>query len=154
LGFWGAGQSRYTTFDLLILVGLYMTVLGRPTLFSHDSKAIRVPTAGEQLGSHRWSWLHGWIGHLAEYALLIGRWIVVGVISIQALLGLVNGMQGVDSVHKGQVQAVQVSRTIDQSSNDTVQSYLEPFLPASYIRQQIRIAERLHLSLFAGTSAT
>jgi hypothetical protein len=134
---------------------MYMAVLGRPTLFAHDPEPIGAPVDEERLGSHRWKgWLRGRVRRLAKYALPLSRWIVVGVISLQALLGLANGGQGIDSVHSGQVQAVHVSRTMDHSSNDTVQRYLEPYLPVPYIRQQIRIAERLHLSLFATTRAT
>ncbi|MGH7869472.1 MAG: hypothetical protein ACREP9_18030, partial [Candidatus Dormibacteraceae bacterium] len=45
-GYYGAGQSRYTTFDLLIPIGIYLCLLERPTLkrFPHwtDGRALRV----------------------------------------------------------------------------------------------------------------
>ncbi len=146
-GLWAASQSRYTTFDLLILAGIYLTVLGHPTLLGDDRASFTNRSDGGNSELSRWSFLKQWTVRHGETALLVARLVVVGVISVQVLLGLTNGTKSVKTVHTGLVAAARVERDIDQLPDTSVQ-LLQPFRSTTYIRRQIRVARRLDLSLF------
>ena len=149
LGYWGASQSRYTTFDLLVLTGVYLCLLGPPTLYARaEGRSERSPERGITVPRLRVDVDHA----LRTTGLRIARWTVLGLVGLQVLLGFSYGTQGVISVHAGEVEATQVAARIDQLPDATVNRSLEPFQSASYIRQQIHIARNLHLSQFAGSS--
>ena len=148
-GYWGASASRYRTFDLMFLVGIYLTLLGRPTLLA-DGQEPSAHLADETgPGSSRWRIRSSGAGSIVESALPVARWIAAVLISVQILVGFPNGIQGVHGEHKGEALAVQVSRNPDHTSNAIVRYFLDPYLSAPYIRQQVHSAERLHLSFFA-----
>ena len=60
-GFGGASQSRYTNFDLLIVVGIYLTLLGQPSLANRRGH-VEAPTAETVAGNSRRSARQGPIG--------------------------------------------------------------------------------------------
>ncbi len=148
-GLWAASQSRYTTFDLLILVGIYLAVLGRPTLLRND-RSPRTDGADESRSrSERWPAGVGWAGRHTDRVLLVARLVVVFVITVQVLVGLPNARKGIRGDHNGYVIAARVASTIDQQPDANVRAGLEPFWPPAYTRQEVRTAKRLQLSLFA-----
>jgi len=139
-GYSAASQSRYTTYDLLIPIGIFLTLLERPP----RSEATATPGPGS-----RWRRIE---------TVLEGRWLAVarGVLSIvivaQVAVGLTYGIDGARSNYTYQVHAVQVLKTIDRSSDAVVQYHLDVFSPAPFIRRQVRIAQLHHLSVFADRS--
>lgn len=152
-GFWAGSQSRYTTFDLLILVGIYLALLQRPSMF------VRAPSSslarGEsdhprpEIESHIVG--RSWRDSVSLWFLRLCRWACAVLILFQVPLGWSNGLQGANGIHRGNVQAVVVSLHIGTSSNAAVRRSLEPFRSASYIRRQVGQARRLHLGAFGAS---
>ena len=134
LGYWVASGSRYTTFDLLIIVGIYLTLLSRP---SRQARAKSVN-----------------LRRFDRTGPIIVRWCLVPVIIVQMALGLYNGLEQAASNHRYQLQAVEVLRTIDQQADSTVSYYLYLFKPADFIRREARVLKEHHLSSFAGDNAS
>ena len=130
LGYWVASGSRYTTFDLLTIVGIYLTLLSRP------SRQARAKT--------------GTLRRFDRTGPIIVRWCLVPIIIIQIALGLHYGLDEAASNHRYQLHAVEVLRTIDQQSDATVSSYLYVFQSADFIRREARLLKEHHLSVFAG----
>jgi hypothetical protein len=147
LGFWGASQSRYTTFDLLILVGIYLALLEPPIL---SRQASSTPASSDEIcREQRPAVVLGDTREVLSVPLRVARIVCGVVLFAQILLGAGNSIQAVRGVHEGQVEAVATSLHIDTSSDATVRNNLEPYRTASYIRTQIRQAKALHLSLFS-----
>ena len=130
LGYWVASGSRYTTFDLLTVLGIYLTLLSRPSR-----------QAREKSGSLR---------RFDRTAPVIVRWCLAPIIIIQMALGLQNGLDQAASNHRYQLHAVEVLRTIDHQSDGTVTYYLYLFKSADFVRREARVLKDHHLSLFAG----
>ena len=142
-GYWGASASRYTTFDLLIPIGIYLCVLGKPSIrvrWQNGSKAedgapVSVDTS-PILG-----------GRSPDLVLRAIRWVVAVVIVTQIVVGLGNAVTPIRATRQIQLAAVSLSRHPDQSSAREL-THVAPFYSASYIRQQLHTAEKLHISLF------
>jgi hypothetical protein len=134
LGYWVASGSRYTTFDLLTIVGIYLTLLSR------TSRQARARS--------------GNLRRFDRTGPTIVRWCLVPIIIIQMALGLYNGLDLAASNHRLQLHAVEVLRTIDHQSNGTVSYYLYLFEPADFIRREARVLKEHHLSVFAGDKAS
>jgi hypothetical protein len=142
-GYWGASASRYTTFDLLILIGIYLCVLGKPNVRvrrQNGSKAEEGAPASVDtppiLG-----------GRSPDLVLRAIRWVVALVIVTQIVVGLGNAVTPIKATHQIQLASVRVSRHPDQSAAREL-SHVAPFFSVSYIRQQLRMAEKLHISLY------
>ena len=129
LGYWVASGSRYTTFDLLTVVGIYLTLLSRPS---------RQATGNS-----------GFIRRIDRAGPIVLRWCLAPIIIIQMGLGLQNGLELAASNHRYQLHAAEVLRTIDHQSDGTVTYYLYLFKPADFIRREARVLKDHHLSLFA-----
>ena len=144
-GYLGASVSRYTTFDLLILIGIYLTLLGRPVMLESNNEA--AATLGEvpPLQPSRRG------APMIARALPVTRWIVAGVIVVQILLGLQHGIAGSRSIHKGQEAALQVSLQFNRSSNSYLSYSLNPYEPGSWLRHQLQTAEKLHIGEYANS---
>jgi hypothetical protein len=145
-GYWGASASRYTTFDLLILVGVYLTLLERPAILERT----REPTPPvdethpvERRSDHVDRRLRPGIQRVLPAA----RWLIGAVIVIQLLLGLQNGVQGLHQWHRTQIENAQIIRDVDHAPDAELRSLAFSY-SAPYLRQQIHTAERLRLSLF------
>ena len=146
-GYWGAGASRYTTFDLLILIGVYLCVLGKPNLRATRQKgsdaeeeiAVSVDTP------------HILGGRSPDLVLRSIRWLVALVIVAQIVVGLGNVVTPIRATNQLQVAYVRVSLHPDQSTTRELQA-LNSFYSVPYIRQQLRKAERLHISLYSSPS--
>lgn len=147
-----ASDSRYTTFDLLILVGIYLALLGKPTLFAEDPQIRERAVVEQRSVAGRWQIPGNPSGSATGLGLLVVRCVVIGLISVQILLGFSNGRVGDTYMHKAQVEAVAVSRNVNHTADGRVLYFLGDsgyWRPVSYIRQQIDTADRLHLSLFS-----
>jgi hypothetical protein len=142
-GYSAASQSRYTTYDLLIPIGIVLALLDRPSVRSPRSASGEQADGVEPAGSSgRYAWLD-------RSGLFVARWIMAVVITLQIVLGTHYGLEGARANHTYQVHAVQVLKNIDHSSNNVVTFHVDVFSGEHYIRQQVRIAQRHHLSVFA-----
>ncbi len=148
-GYLGASAPRYTTYTLLIPIGIFLTMLGRPALSSDLRRSHCVGAGRSTAESHRRrlgtreSW---WIDGKASAAV---RWALAVVIVVQIGFGLHYGIEGARADHARQAQAAHVLRNIDHTSGGVVAFYLYPLQSVPYLRQQARIAHLRHLSLFA-----
>jgi hypothetical protein len=123
-GLGGAGFSRYTTFDLLILVGCYVTLLGRPPTDRHRS----------------------WLPAV--------RSVVVALVALQVVLGTLEGLAYARNWERHEIAIVHVTENINGASNAQIGAQLYPraeYYPwlAAEIRGLVHEAERQRLSLFS-----
>ena len=147
----GSG-SRYTTFDLLILIGIYLTLLERPRLGSntHPPSVETGETASAVSRPSVRLRLAAWTNRVGF------RWaqaIAICAMAIQAGFGIPNGINGAEVHHRYQVRAAYVLRNIDHESNFEVAKYLDAFDPDGRVRREAREAKRYRLSLFADLPA-
>ena len=138
LGYGGASGSRYTTFDLLIPIGIYLALLGRPTIVARQSDGH--PAAG------RLRLVPNWID---RRGLSVARSILALVIVLQIGLGLHYAARGLRDDYAYKSAAVRVLRHIKFESNYQVVIHLYIYTSPSFIRKQANFLESHHLSLFA-----
>ena len=146
LGFGGASFSRYTTFDLLILVGIYLALLGRVPGASLDLTSAD-PAVGQVRSHHPRRTGRGWWDRVA----LPGALAIVSVaMVVQISLGAYNGVQGARVLHGSDLKAASVLRNIDHVSDAQIADYLYFLEPPLVIRQQADTLKRHRLNVFAG----
>jgi hypothetical protein len=142
-GYASAGASRYTTFELLIVVGIYMALLGRVPRRSwacgSSSGNVAAGIRGARAKSLDW---------LESPGLTVARWSIFVVIMVQIIAGLHYGPSGARANYEYKAAGARVLRNIDHSTNVQVQYYLYLFESPSWIRMQARYAQEHHLSLF------
>jgi hypothetical protein len=148
LGYGGASFSRYTTFDLLILVGTYLALLGRRL---HVPSGDQVETNSPKSPPSTSSWKHirvagGWMERIALPSTLA---LVLVAIVGQIPFGAYNGVQGARHYYDDNVKAASVLRNIDHASNAEISRYLFFLESPSVVRDQARILELHRLSVFA-----
>jgi hypothetical protein len=147
-GYWGAAASRYTTFDLMTLVGIYLAVLGSP------ARRMRSPASEGPEATIESAPVGGGtpvrIG--APPVLLAVRGAVALVVTIQILLGLQNGVPAVRATQRGQLAALRVSENLSRSSDNYLRYFVARWDSGPYIRAQLKEAEQLHLSLYSGSA--
>jgi hypothetical protein len=140
-GYWGASASRYTAFDVIVLVGIFLAVLGRPTLFQRS--IADVPR-----------WPGPWFGHIATASrgvlvLRTVRTLVLAAMCVQIVLGVKNGIPGARGDYRVRAAAVHVLSTIGRQSNNAVEFFLYPGIPGNKIRPLARVVREHRLSFFA-----
>ena len=135
-GLFGASQSRYTTFDLLVLAGIYMTTLGAPSRVEVTS-ATRSPNPAR--------------ARIRAVVDRIDRRWVAGVamaaIVIQLAFGIHYGLEGARSEHHDYVTYAALTRNIDHESDGAVH-YLYFVETPEWIKEQVAFLRQYHLSLF------
>lgn len=149
-GYWGASASRYTTFDLLVVVGIYLCVLGRPTLWPARDGAPD-PTTPDPTPSATGAATTP-AGGRVDVGLRIVRWLVAVVVVGQIVVGAHSAGPDIRATKQSQLAAADVSGHLDQSSDNYLGYFIAPWLPHPYIRHQLQIARDLHLSLYSGMS--
>ena len=147
-GYSAASQSRYTTYDLLIPIGIVLAFLGQPSLGTHSrglearseegppDEALRQPASAV-------------LPRFGRAALPFARWVIAVVIAVQIVVGLHYSVEGARKNYAYQVHAIPVLRNIDHESDATILVSVDYFAQASFIRRQVRIAELHHLNVFA-----
>ena len=148
LGYGAASFSRYTTFDLLILVGIYLALLGR-RLHVPDGGQLEAKPLTPPHSTSRWRHVcvaGGWIQRIALPSTLA---LVLVAIVIQIPFGAYNGVQGARHNYADNVKAASVLRNIDHASNAEISRYLFFLESPSGVRYQARILELHRLSVFA-----
>jgi hypothetical protein len=123
------GGSRYTTFDLLTLVGCYFVLLARGGVVSTDRRRDKV----------LWWTSLGSVG--------------VGV-CLTLILGTINGLDDASSWQSAQIQTARVIANMQRAPDSMIERDLignDPF-EVPYTRQRVVFARQNHLSLFADSS--
>lgn len=145
-GYTAASFSRYTTYDLLVLVGVYLALLGRPvgaidTVQSVESSATMASTGWwERSGTKNW---------LERTAFPGIRVVVLLAIVVQIPIGLYNGVQGARLNHAQFVKAATTLRNINQVPDSQLAYDLLLIKSPSFIREQARTLQEHGLSVFA-----
>jgi uncharacterized membrane protein YsdA (DUF1294 family) len=141
-----ASQSRYTTFDLLVPIGIFLALLIRPTLVTESRPQ---PSDADDVASQMIRQGQRGPGWVDQIAIPVARWVLAAVIVVQIALGLHFGLPRARELHASSEVAAHVLRNIDHTTDSTVEFPLDPFYPEAFVRQQARIAQKHHLSLFA-----
>ena len=140
LGYWGASSSGYTIYNVWILIGVYMVLLDRTARSAAQSRAgpgMRLFKSVPDVVRR----------NTYRYAL----WVVLVFLALQPIVGIGNGVDGARSIHAAELRSVATARNISKVSDIDVLDDLSFYQPASLTRMQVRFAEALHLTLFAGT---
>ncbi len=164
LGYAGAAASRYTTYDLLILTGIYLALLVRPLAWGkHPSSAALVGGATASASS-----MHGHEPepeHPSErpasptgsgrWVVPMARWLIGVLLVVQVVVGFSNGLNGVHKTYHSRLEALVVTA----NRNDVSPARLRNLIGAvvmtrPFILQQLDIAQRLKLGQFAGSSGS
>ena len=147
-------EPRYTTYNLLILVGCYLTLLNRLPLRSSSPRR-SLPALGVDSA-----------GHSAEQRSITQDksndrpsvvWAVVGtvllsVICLQVILGTSNGLASAQSWSESQRVAADIAVNANVASNTLV--YGGEQAPSVLVRQSIMVLRSQDLSLFATSEKT
>jgi hypothetical protein len=146
-GYWAASASRYTTLDLLVPAGIYLTLLDRPTLWWRTSARVESPPLAGGVGppdagpgDPRW---------IDRVALPVARALIIVMIVVQVAIAIPNGIKGARSNYVYQAQGAKVLRNINHAGNDELVFFLYVFSNAEFIRHQALTLEQHHLSVFA-----
>ena len=147
-GYSAASQSRYTTYDLLIPIGIVLAFLGRPSPGADGggpqagSEEVPPDEAPRRTASAA-------LSRFGRAALPFARWVVAVVVVVQIGVGFHYSIEGARKNYAYQVHAVPVLRNIDHESDATILVSVDYFARASFIRRQVRIAKLHHLSVFS-----
>jgi hypothetical protein len=142
-GYWGASQSRYVTYDVLIVAGAYMTALcGSP------SRA-KVTTSARGRRATRWarSAVRAVRGAVDRVDRRVFLRVALLAIVIQVTFSVHYGIQGARLEHGDYVRAAALTRNIDHESD--VQIFPLYYVESpQWIREQAAFLRKNHLSLF------
>ena len=156
-GLYVAGVSRYTTFDLLILVGCYLAILDRRTeprtvvhqkgahsqfAFAGDRSSVVPPTL-RKWKTNQWN----------DKPLLVLRVIVMSTIVILVILGTRNGLSGAAGWRQTLSDSADVTVNVQKVPDGVVASVLYSFRGTAFTRQMAQIAKTRDLSVFATGAA-
>jgi hypothetical protein len=142
-GFKAAAQSRYTTNDLLVLAGIYLTALSGLTSSLRTTSTEDVER--EKKSPHPLlAWIRDGIGRR------IILWFAIAVIAVQVVSSVHYGPAGASSFKQSSQVSASITRNIDHESNATVSFGLGLFIPEppSWFRDQAHFLRAHHLSLF------
>ncbi len=154
-----AGESRYSTYTVLIVVGCYMAFLGRADESSHLGRAtynVRRSSDEKSTSSQRLSagLARSRRGLTSKPARLVVGATLAGIVLLQATLGTDNGLAGARSWHQTGLAAADVTVNIDKAPDALLPlafGCLCAYDPV-YIRRLTHIAKTHSLGPF-GTSA-
>ena len=151
-GWPGASPSRYRTFDLLIVVGLYLAVLDRCALRWRADEGAQPSemSGGEVPVSHVGGTRSP--GPFAHRGSVLMGAVVVAIVCLQIGIGVPEGLAGARVDHTNQVLAARVLVNIDKYPDNFVRGSLAPFYQPAFIRRMAQIAKVHRLSLFATNS--
>lgn len=150
-GYVAASYSRYTTFDVLVVAGIYLSLLDCRSRVPATDHPLATngpdppgplprdePSTGPRVGRR-----------LDRVALPFASAAVLVAIALQIPFGIYNGVQGARVNHAQFVAAAVALKDIDHVSNSQLIHDLLVFKSGSFIRQQAQTLEEHHLSVFA-----
>ncbi len=140
-----ASASRYTTYDLLILIGMYLTLLDRPLLGPLADRAHPERSEVESSGSTTPGRLVAWVNRVG---FRLARAVVIVAMVIQVIFGIPNGISGATAHHTFDVYATHILRNYRHASSSQLRR-LDRFASSSLAREQARVAQQYRLTLFA-----
>jgi hypothetical protein len=142
-GLGGAAQSRYATYDVLVLAGIYLTVLSAsPTLARGTRGARRTARSGQPAAV---AWLRDQVERIDRRAVL---WVASAAIVIQVAFSVHYGLEGAREQHQLYTTAASVTRNIDTESNVAVEWTLNFSKSAKWLRAQAEFLRVHQLSQF------
>jgi hypothetical protein len=152
IGLWYAGSSRYTTFDLLILVGSYLMLLDRRPAPSQVPSPAIAYTAGvgkswlSRAGTSAWTSVRD-----GKRSGAVVRGILVVIICVQVILGLLSGLAGGTSTRQVGLATEDVIVNISQAPDSMLERiyFGGPNFP---LRQMAAVAHRLRLTFLASNA--
>ena len=145
-GLGSAAQSRYTTNDILVLAGIYMTTLSGLPL-SVRTKSKEGGKRARRLPHETIAWVRGHIDRIDRGTI---RWIAIAAILIQVASSVHYGIAGARQFHETSVVSASYTRDINHESDATVSYGLGLFVPepVHWFREQAQFLREHHLSLF------
>ncbi len=146
-GYEAAGFSRYTTFDLLALMGVYLALLGRHR-YAVDAGPSATVMGSLPSTSRRPNRPEGG-GRLDRVLLPWARVVVLLAIVLQVPLGTYNGVHGARTDHANDIEAATTLRIINHVPDTELIRALIVSKPPSWIREQAETLEEYRLSVFA-----
>ncbi len=138
-----AAQSRYTTNDVLVLAGIYLTALDRS--LSRRSVAVRSETQAAGGSRQLLAWARRRVDQIDRIPL---RQIALAAIALQIILSVSFSFSPARKFHGQQVQAAVVARNIDHEPAGVVEIDLYFVRRASWLREQTQFLRDHHLSQF------
>ena len=146
-----AGQSRYATFDLLVLSGTYLALIGHPPLPTviarwHSARADQVPDMTSASNGER---TRVWPTRvlLPTVGALAGALIVV-----QVVYGFHYGNQGAAVFSTGQKGELALEQKIHQVTAAQASSLIFSIEPARWVIERINFMQNHHLGPFITTT--
>ena len=146
----GASSSRYRTFDLLILVGLYLAVLD---VFALRRSARESSRPRGTLPEATSSVVGNTGGKQPQRVFVALAAVVALIVGLQIAIGVPQGLAGGRTDHTNQVLAGRVEANLDGYPGGFALSVTAPLFSIGEIRQLNEAAQRRHLSLFATDAA-
>ena len=145
-GFKAAAQSRYTTNDILVLAGIYMTTLSGLA----SSVWTRSKGGGEREGRlphETIAWVRGYVDRIDRRTI---RWVALAAIVVQVASSVHYGPPGARQFYQTSVVSASITRNIKHEPDATVSFGLGLFVPepAHWFREQAQFLQEHHLSLF------
>jgi hypothetical protein len=146
-GYFAAAASRYTTMDLLVPIGIYLTLLDRRVVARAPSMEPATGAAEPLLVRIR-----AWPAQVSSWAdarvLRGAQMLIVALVAVQVVVGLPQGLTAERANFVYQSESAHVLRTIDHQPDPVVVYYLYVFSSAPYLRAQAKTLEHYHLSIF------
>jgi hypothetical protein len=144
-----ASQSRYTTFDLLIVVGLYMVLLEQCVLRWSQAKSTQPAVSTDR--SNRSSRIRevSAFGYTRQRSFPILAVVVTAIVCAQFAIGIATGLAGARADHASQVLEARVVVNLSRYADIVVFETLGAGESVPFLRQMAEIAKRDRLSLFA-----
>jgi hypothetical protein len=144
---------RYVTFDLLVVAGCYLALLGRPTLRWRPKRSRSTDLV------YRDGLLERWLGFPTattearpwqETVYLFNRTLVVSMIALSVVLSVFTGLNSSQEWRAMEVRAVNVTAHIDTEPDSVVKRslYPNPYFHAEFIRRLAEVMKLHQLSLF------
>jgi hypothetical protein len=140
-----AAQSRYTTNDVLVLAGIYLTALDRS--FSMQRVAVRSQTKAEGGSQQLLAWVRRCVDQIDRVPL---RQIALAAIALQVVVSVSFSFGPARNLHGQEVQAAVVARNIDHEPAGVVELDLYFVRSADWLREQTLFLREHHLSQFGG----
>jgi hypothetical protein len=79
-------------------------------------------------------------------------WLVLAFMILQPIVGVGHGLDGARTIQAAELKSVSTAKNINRASDIEVLDNLSFYQPPAITRMQVRIAEDLHLTFFAGTT--
>ncbi|HEY5023383.1 MAG TPA: hypothetical protein VII76_00260, partial [Acidimicrobiales bacterium] len=154
IGLWYAGTSRYTTFDLLVLVGSYLALVGRqPTASRGTHLQLSVHHQGAGTGPARVTTFARRLGQQDTVGGVIVRAGLALIICVQVILGLLSGLAGGRSTHQVGLATEDVIVNINQAPNSVVERvYFGP--DVEFVRRMAPVVEKFRLTFLASNAGS